>query len=163
MEPRQAHASAFSRMSCPSVCEPFPFQCFSVSVFQLLVLCPLPINELRLAGSTAARQKSSSSPSAWAGPPGSVPPKFNNFSRLDPELKVRGIRGIANGAQGSTVAGLPPRRKTQTLCSMNKKELSDVGSMVRLLAEPSPDEAARQHDHCPKKSGPVPAETTIGG
>ena len=32
--------------------------------------------------------------------PGSVALKLNNFSRLDPELQARGIRGMAHGAKG---------------------------------------------------------------
>ena len=32
--------------------------------------------------------------------PGSVALKLNNFSRLDPELKARGIKGMAHGAKG---------------------------------------------------------------
>ena len=32
--------------------------------------------------------------------PGSVALKLNNFSRLDPELRARGIKGMAHGAQG---------------------------------------------------------------
>jgi putative restriction endonuclease len=77
--------------------------------------------------------------------PGSVAFKLNNFSRLDPELQARGIKGMAHGAKGEIEIWKQFNEDPEALAFESERLLAQfTGRKLEQLAEIDESELPKQ-------------------